>query len=63
MSNEAIADVLKIQSATLKRWLGLAAKQCDKVNAILMKNLNVTRIEMDELWVIVKKNSSKNGSL
>lgn len=55
MSNEAIADVLKIQSATLKRWLGLAAKQCDKVNAILMKNLNVTRIEMDELWVIVKK--------
>lgn len=55
MSNEAIADLLNIQSATLKRWFALAAKQCDKVNAILMKNLNVPKIEMDEIWVIVKK--------
>lgn len=63
MSNESVAEVLSIQPATLKRWLELGAKQCDKVNASLMKNLNVQRIEMDELWVIVKKNSSKNGSL
>jgi transposase-like protein len=55
MSNEAIADVFKIQPATLKRWLALAANQCDKVNSTLMKNLNVSRIEMDELWVIIKK--------
>jgi hypothetical protein len=45
MSNEAIADVFKIQPATLKRWLALAAKQCDKVNATLMKNLDVPKIE------------------
>ena len=63
MSNESTAEVLRIQPATLKRWLALAAKQCDKVNATLMKNLNVSRIEMDELWVIVKKSSSKNGNL
>ena len=63
MSNESTAEVLRIQPATLKRWLALGAKQCDKVNAALMKNLNVRRIEMDELWVIVKKSSSKNGSL
>jgi transposase-like protein len=63
MSNESTAEVLRIQPATLKRWLALAANQCDKVNATLMKNLNVSRIEMDELWVIVKKNCSKNGSL
>ena len=55
MSNEAVAEVFKIQPATLKRWLALAAKQCDKVNAALMKNLNVPKIEMDEMWVIVKK--------
>ena len=55
MSNEGTAEVLKIQPATLKRWLALGAKQCDKVNATLMKNLNVRRIEMDEMWVIVKK--------
>jgi len=63
MSNEATADVFKIQPATLKRWLALAANQCDKVNSTLMNNLNVSRIEMDELWVIIKKSSSKNGSL
>jgi transposase-like protein len=63
MSNEATAEVLRIQPATIKRWIALAAKQCDKVNATLMKNLNIQRIEMDELWVIIKKSSSKNGSL
>ena len=63
MSNESTAEVLNIQPATIKRWVALAAKQCDKVNATLMKNLDVQRIEMDELWVIVKKSSSKNGSL
>jgi transposase-like protein len=55
MSNEAIADVFKIQPATLKRWLALAAKQCDKVNDILIKNLTVSKMEMDEMWVIIKK--------
>ena len=61
--NETTAEVLKIQPATIKRWVALAAKQCDKVNATLMKNLDVQRIEMDELWVIVKKSSSEDGSL
>jgi transposase-like protein len=63
MSNEAVADVFKIQPATIKRWLAIASKQCDKVNSMFMKNLNVSRVEMDELWVIIKKSSSKNGSL
>jgi transposase-like protein len=63
MSNESTAEVLNIQPATIKRWVALAAKQCDKVNATLMKNLDVQRIEMDELWVIVKKSSSEDGSL
>jgi hypothetical protein len=55
MSNEATAEVFKIQPATLKRWLAIAAKQCDKVNATLMKDLNVQRIQIDDMWVIVKK--------
>jgi hypothetical protein len=55
MSNDATADVFKIQPATLKRWLALAAKQYDKVNATLMRDLNVRRIEMDEMWIMVKK--------
>lgn len=55
MSIEAIADVLEIQSATVSNWLFRAAKQCEKVNDELMKDLNVSKVEMDELWVIIEK--------
>jgi hypothetical protein len=55
MSIEAIADVLEVQPASVKRWLACAAEQCDKVNDTMMKNLDVPKIEMDELWVIIKK--------
>jgi len=55
MSIEAIADVLEVQSASVKRWLTRAVEQCDKVNDNMMKNVEVSRIEMDELWVIIQK--------
>ena len=63
MSIAAIAGVLKIQSASVKRWLDRAAEQCEKVNENLMKDLDVPKIEMDKLWVIVQKNSPKNERL
>jgi len=55
---EGIADVLEVESASVKRWLARAAEQCDKVNDSMMKGLDVPKIEMDEIWVIVQKNSS-----
>ena len=57
MSIEAISDVLEVQPATISRWLFRAAKQCEKVNEDLMKDLNISKVEMDELWVIVEKKS------
>ncbi|OEC90925.1 hypothetical protein A9239_04100 [Methanosarcina sp. A14] len=48
MSIEAIADVLEVESASVKRWLARVAEQCDKVNDSMMKDLNVPKIEMDE---------------
>jgi hypothetical protein len=55
MSIEAIMEILEVKPATISNWLFRAAKQCDIVNENLMKNLNVTRVEMDELWVITEK--------
>jgi transposase len=55
MSIEGIADVLEVESASVKRWLARAAEQCDKVNDTLMKNVEVSKVEMDELWVIIQK--------
>ena len=63
MSIEAIADVFEVGPATISNRLFRAAKQCEKVNEDLMNDLNVSKVEMDELWVIVKKKScSKNKS-
>ena len=55
MSIEALADVLEVRPVTISNWLFRAAKQCEKVNEDLMKHLNVSKVEIDELWVIVKK--------
>jgi transposase len=63
MSTEAIADVLEVQPVTVSNWLARAAEQCEKVNEIKMKNLDLPKIEMDEMWVIVQKNSSSDERL
>ena len=55
MSNEAIADVLEVQPVTVSNWLARAAEQCEKVNEAKMKNLDLPRIEMDEVWIIIQK--------
>jgi transposase-like protein len=63
MSEEGIADVLGITPATVRRWLDRAVEGCDKVNENLIKDLNVSKIEMDEIWVIVQKKSSQEWKI
>ena len=55
MSIEGIADVLEVQPVTVSKWLARAAEQCEKVNEAKMKNLDLPKVEMDEMWVIVQK--------
>jgi len=55
MSIKGIAEVLEVQPITVRNWLLRAAKQCEKVTDELMKDLKVSKVEMDELWVIIKK--------
>jgi IS1 family transposase len=55
MSTGAIADVLGVQLVTVSNWLSRAAGQCDRVNEAKMKNLDLPKIEMDEMWVIIQK--------
>jgi len=43
MSEEAIADALGIEPATVRRWLGRAAEQCEKVNETKMKKLDLPK--------------------
>ena len=55
MSIEGIADVLEVQPVTVSSWISRAAEQCEKVNESKMKNLDIPKVEMDEMWVIVQK--------
>lgn len=55
MSAEAIADVLEVQPSTVRNWISRAAKQCDDLHKEKMKNLDIPKVEMDELWTIVEK--------
>jgi transposase-like protein len=55
MSIEAIADVLEIQPITVSNWISRAAEQCDNVHQEKVKDLNIPKVEMDELWTIVEK--------
>jgi len=59
MSIQAIADLLEVQPDTISNWLSRCANQCEKVNEDLMKDLNISKVEMDELWVIVEKKLSQ----
>ena len=51
------------RASSVRRWLSRAAEQCDEVNENFMKDLDLPKIEMDELWVIVQKNSPENERL
>jgi len=38
-----------------------AAEHSEEVNAVLLKEMKVFKIELDELWTFVQKNSFENG--
>ncbi|KZX16802.1 hypothetical protein MBCUT_05210 [Methanobrevibacter cuticularis] len=49
------AEILEVKLDTVRRWLSIAADHSEKVNKVLMKDLNVDKVELDELWTFVKK--------
>jgi transposase len=50
MSLRSIAEVLEVSLDTVRRWLSRAADHSEEVNEVLLKDLNVTKVELDELW-------------
>ncbi|MBU4035593.1 MAG: hypothetical protein KKA35_04095, partial [Proteobacteria bacterium] len=57
MPLQKAADSLGITFNTIRRWLGVAAGQCDKIDAILKKDPEISQAELDILWSFVKRNS------
>ena len=55
MSLRGIADVLDVKLDTVRDWLQRAAEHSEEINRVLMRDLKVSKVELDELWTFVKK--------
>ena len=55
MALRAIADVLDVKLDTVRGWLRRGAEHVEEINDILMKEIKVSKVELDELWTFVKK--------
>jgi transposase len=55
MSLRSIARILEISLNTVRRWLSRAAYQSEEVNEVLLRELDISKVELDELWTIVEK--------
>ena len=63
MSLRGIADVLDVKLDTVRGWLQRAAEHSEEVNRALMKDMNVSKVELDELWTFVQKKQFRTWSM
>jgi len=59
MSQRSIAEVLEVCPKSVSTWLSRASDQSEAITETKLKNLDVSRVEMDELWTFVEKKSPK----
>ena len=55
MSLRGVSEVLGAKLDTVRFWLTKSAAHADQVNAALVKEIKVNRVELDELWSFVRK--------
>jgi transposase-like protein len=55
MSLRAIARVLEVKLDTVRLWLRRCAEHAEAVNERLVRDIGVSRVELDELWTFVRK--------
>jgi len=63
MSLRGVADVLDVKLDTVRRWLQKAAEHSEEVNKVLLKEIEVDKVELDELWTFVQKKQFRKWSM
>ena len=53
MSVLGIAEVLNVKPVTVSSWISRAADHCEKVNEVVLSDVETPKVEMDELWTFV----------
>lgn len=59
MSQRSIAEVLEVCPKSVSTWLSRASDQSEAITETRLKDLEVQRVEMDELWTFVGKKKSR----
>lgn len=55
MSMRGVAEILETKLDTVRNWVQRAAEHSEEVNAVLLKEMKVSKVELDELWTFVQK--------
>lgn len=55
MSVLGIAETLEVKPSTVSTWVSRAGMHCEKVNEVVLNDVETPRVEMDELWTFVGK--------
>ncbi len=55
MSVLGIAETLEVKPSTASTWVSRAGIHCEKVNEIVLNDVETPKVEMDELWTFVGK--------
>ena len=56
MSVLGIAEILEIKPSTASAWISRAGMHCEKVDEVVLNDVETPKVEMDELWTFVEKN-------
>jgi len=57
------AEIMGVKPDTVRRWIDRAAKHSEEVNKVLMKYIEVDKLELDELWTFVQKKQFRKWSM
>ena len=53
-----IAFVLDVKEDTILSWLDQADKKANEINKVLLKEVSVTRVELDKMWDFVRRKTN-----
>ncbi|MCP4419601.1 MAG: hypothetical protein GY805_23560 [Chloroflexi bacterium] len=57
----ATARVFDLDPNTVERWLGQAAEHMEAVSAYLIHDLELTQVQVDELWALLGRRDNNEG--
>ncbi|MBW2147809.1 MAG: hypothetical protein JRG73_18460 [Deltaproteobacteria bacterium] len=63
MPLRGVAEVMEVKPDTVRHWLRVAAEHSEQINSLMLRELKVSRVELDALWSFVEKNDLRRRAL